>query len=63
MKDKLPDFEEKNSIIGELVELELLCEDLSYGAPKPVEKIENTLKLFKKLEKRIEKLRGENGKS
>jgi len=45
INDKIPDFEGKGVITGKLVELELLCEDLSYGAPKPVEKIESALKL------------------
>jgi len=59
-KGKLPDFKEKDRIIDELVELELRCEDLSYGAPKPAEKIEEVLRLFKGLEEKIEKLRKEN---
>jgi len=63
VKDKLPEFEEKENITGKLVELELLCEDLSYGAPKPVDKIESALKLFKDLEEKIQKLRNKNGKA
>ena len=60
-KDKLPDFEGKDEIVDRLVELELICEDLSYGAPKPVEKIEEALKSFKELEEKIEKEREKNG--
>lgn len=60
VKNKLPDFEEKDKITDKLVELELLCEDLSYGAPKPIEEMEKTLKLFKELEGKIENLRKKN---
>ena len=63
VKDKLPDFEEKDKLTAKIVELELLCGDLSYGAPKPVQKIEKTLELFKELEKEIEALRNKNEKS
>ncbi|MBU0627720.1 MAG: hypothetical protein KKC75_00900 [Nanoarchaeota archaeon] len=62
VKEKLPEFEEKDNLVSELVELEVLCEDLSYGAPKPVEKIERALKIFKRLEETIEGLRKKNGK-
>jgi hypothetical protein len=57
VKDKLPDFKEKDKIIDGLVRLELLSEDLSYGAPKSIENIERALKLFKELEDKIEELR------
>lgn len=61
VKDKLPEFEEKGNIADKLVELELICEDLSYGAPKPIEQIEKALELFKELENKIEGLRKKNG--
>lgn len=58
--DKLPEFQEKAIIVPKLVELELLCEDLSYGAPKPKETIEKALKLFTELEGVITKIREKN---
>ena len=58
--DKLPEFQEKSVIVPQLVELELLCEDLSYGAPKSKETIEKALKLFAELEKVITKIREKN---
>lgn len=57
IKDKLPNFNKKDIIISRIVDLELLCENLSYGAPKPIEKIKEALNLFKELENEIEKLR------
>ena len=62
VKEKLPEFKDKEIILDKLVELELLCEDLSYGAPKPIEKIEKTLELFKELEEKINKLNIKNEK-
>ena len=58
-KEKIPKFNGRDDITRGLIELELLCEDLSYGAPKPVESIEHALKLFKKIEEHIEALRNE----
>ncbi len=48
--DKLPEFENKDDVVDKMMELENICEYLSYGSPKPVEKIEEALKLFKELE-------------
>ncbi len=47
---KLPDFENKQKIITKLVELENLCEKLSYGAEKPTPNAELAIKLFLELE-------------
>ncbi len=47
---RLPEFEQKQTIISQMILLERLCEKLSYGAPKPVEKIKEALKLFQELE-------------
>lgn len=55
--DKLPEFQDKAIIIPKLVELELLCEDLSYGAPKTKENVEKALELFIEVENCITKLR------
>jgi len=48
--ERLPDFEGKEEICGEMMKLELLCEDLTYGAPKPEEKIKEAIILFNKIE-------------
>jgi len=33
-----------------MIELEKLCEKLSYGVPKPIERVREAVELFKKLE-------------
>ena len=48
--EKLPEFPSKNSIIKKMVELENLCETLTYGTQKPVEKTEKALKLFREID-------------
>ena len=48
--EKFPDFENKNKIFEDIIQLELLCEDLIYGSPKPEEKIKQAIFLFNKLE-------------
>lgn len=53
--EKLPEFPNKNFFIKKMVELENLCEALAYGAQKPVERIEEALKLFKEIEKILDK--------
>lgn len=50
VETKLPNFENKAEIIKKMVKLENLCEILSYGAQKPVEKTEEAIILFKYLE-------------
>lgn len=62
VKDKLPEFENKNIIISKLVELEILCEDLAYGAPKPTDKIKKAIHLFNELEEKIKNLRENENK-
>ncbi len=58
--DSLPEFADKKSIIGKIVELELMCEKLTYGSKRPISEIKKSLELFNKLE---EKIRGlENAK-
>lgn len=39
-----------------MIELEKLCEKLSYGTPKSVEKLKDALELFKELEKQLNKM-------
>ncbi|MEK6934530.1 MAG: hypothetical protein AABW46_01500 [Nanoarchaeota archaeon] len=48
--EKLPEFENKEEIIKQIIKLELLCEDLTYGSPKSESKIKEAIKLFNKLE-------------
>ncbi|MEK6953133.1 MAG: hypothetical protein AABX29_09040 [Nanoarchaeota archaeon] len=47
---KLPEFDNKKEIIKQIVRLELLCEDLTYGSPKPEDKIKEAILLFNRLE-------------
>jgi len=51
--EKFPEFEGKEKIIPKMVRLENLCEKLSYGAPKKVEIVKETVKLFEEIEKLI----------
>lgn len=48
--EKLPEFDNKKEICEDMIKLELLCEDLTYGSPKPEEKIKETITLFNKIE-------------
>ena len=50
VSERLPEFEQKKIIIPQLVQLEQLCEKLSYGAPKPAEHAEKAITLFRELE-------------
>ena len=56
VSERLPEFEGKEEIIGKMVELEALCENLAYGAQKPVGRTEEALKLFTLLEEMIGRL-------
>ena len=57
VEEKLPEFPNKNIIITKIIELEILCENLAYGAPQPEDKIKKAIELFNKIEKEIEELR------
>jgi len=48
--EKLPEFENKKEICEDMIKLELLCEDLTYGSPKSEEKIKEALLFFSKIE-------------
>jgi hypothetical protein len=50
---KLPEFENKEEICEDMIKLELLCEDLTYGSPKPEEKIKEAILLFNKIESKL----------
>jgi len=54
---KIPDFEGKNEILDKMVELENICERISYGKSKPIEYVEKAIKLFNELEELINKLK------
>ena len=49
--ERLPEFENKGLICAEIIKLEILCEDLTYGSPKSEDKIKEAIFLFNKLEK------------
>ncbi len=51
--EKLPEFENKKEICEEMIKLELLCEDLIYGSPKPEEKIKEAILIFNKIESKL----------
>ena len=51
--ERLPEFENKGVICAEIIKLEILCEDLTYGASKPEDKIKEAIFLFNKLEKML----------
>ena len=51
--EKLPEFENKKEICEDMIKLELLCEDLTYGSPKTEEKIKEAIFLFNKIELRL----------
>lgn len=57
--EKLPEFKNKPDIINKMVALENSAETLSYGAPKPVEKIKKTIMLFSELEEKIKAMTDE----
>jgi len=56
--ERFPEFDNKEEIIKQIVKLELLCEDLTYGSPKPETKIKEAILLFNKLESELK-----NGKN
>lgn len=51
--DKIPEFPNKNPVVGKIVELELLCEKLTYGSKRPESEVKKTLELFNELERDI----------
>lgn len=48
--ERLPPFPNKQAIVEKMIKLELLCEKLSYGAQKPVEKSQEAIDLFMEIE-------------
>jgi len=56
VSERLPDFDQSKTIIPKMIELETLCEKLSYGSPKPVEIVQKVLNLFVELEKMLKEM-------
>ncbi len=54
--EKLPVFEKKAEVVGLMVKLEILCETLAYGSPKPISKTEEAITLFHSMEQLLEGL-------
>ncbi len=53
VSERLPQFEDKEIIISKMIEMELLCEDLTYGAPKPEAQIKKAISIFRELEEKL----------
>lgn len=53
--ERIPEFENKEEIITKIINLENICEILSYGTEKPISKTEEAIKLFKELEEILSK--------
>lgn len=51
--EKLPEFKNKEEIVKKMVVLENSTEVLSYGAPKPIDRIKKVIVLFNELEEEI----------
>ena len=51
--EKLPEFDNKEKVCEDIINLELICEDLTYGSPKPEEKIKEAIMLFTKIEEEL----------
>ena len=54
--NRLPEFNNKKFILNKMIELEKICEKLSYGAPKTVEEIKKALNLFQRLENKFKEV-------
>jgi len=51
--ERLPEFKDKEKICAEIIKLEVLCEDLTYGAPKSEDKVKEAILLFNMLEEKL----------
>lgn len=56
VEEKIPEFPNKKEILEKIVELELLCEKLTYGSKRSKTEIKRTLDLFNELEEKIRRL-------
>lgn len=54
--ERLPEFPDKDIIVANMIRLEKLCENLSYGAPRPLVRVKEALQLFQVLEEKIKRL-------
>ncbi len=50
---RFPEFENKRTIISKMAQLEKLCENLSYGSPKPIEEAKKAVDMFQDIERII----------
>ena len=53
VNQRLPEFDNKASVTTKMIELEKICEKLSYGTPKHIERSKEALSLFRELENLI----------
>jgi len=53
VSNKIPNFNKKTEILSKMIELEKLCERLSYGTQKPIEETKKALGIFEEIEKTI----------
>ena len=51
--ERLPEFDNKKEIVLRMIELELLCEDLTYGSPKAELQIKKAVEIFRELEEKL----------
>ncbi|MBI2676040.1 MAG: hypothetical protein HYX24_06285 [Candidatus Aenigmarchaeota archaeon] len=53
---RLPEFRNRAAIINKMLELEKICEKLSYGAPKQAEMARKAVEIFQGLERIIKEV-------
>ncbi len=56
VSERLPEFSDKEFIVAKMIRLEKLCENLSYGAPRPIARVKEALTLFQELETKIKEI-------
>lgn len=59
--ERLPEFDRKQLIVPKMIELEKLCEKLSYGTPKPVEKLKQAIEIFREIEMNLTSMLNNHG--
>lgn len=57
--NRLPEFNSKKNILDNMIKLENLCEELTYGSPKTIKRTKEAIGVFRKIETKINKLREE----
>lgn len=56
VSERLPEFSDKEIIVAKMIRLEKLCENLSYGAPRPIARVKEAISLFQELESKIKEM-------